>query len=34
MPFAEENLKRFLVLNGFTEQTVLNPGQRVKIVTE
>lgn len=34
MPFAEENLQRFLVLNGFTEQTTLRPGQRVKIVTE
>ena len=34
MPFGEENLKRFLVLNGFTEATVLQPGQRVKIVTE
>ena len=34
MPFAEENLPRFLVLNGFTERTTLRPGQRVKIVTE
>jgi len=34
MPFAEENLTRFLVLNGFTETTTLAPGQRVKIVTE
>jgi predicted Zn-dependent protease len=34
MPFAQENLKRFLVLNGFTETTTLEPGQRVKIVTE
>jgi predicted Zn-dependent protease len=34
MPFGEENLQRFLVLNGFTEATTLQPGQRVKIVTE
>jgi predicted Zn-dependent protease len=34
MPFGAENLKRFLVLNGFTESTRLQPGQRVKIVTE
>ncbi|MGD1876658.1 MAG: M48 family metalloprotease [Kiloniellaceae bacterium] len=34
LPFAEENLKRFLVLNGFTETTTLQAGQRVKIVTE
>ena len=34
MPFAEENLKRFLVLNGFTGTTTLKPGQRVKIVAE
>jgi predicted Zn-dependent protease len=34
MPFAEENLKRFLVLNGFTEAATLQPGQRVKIVAE
>jgi predicted Zn-dependent protease len=34
MPFAEENLKRFLVLNGFTEQTALTPGQRVKVIAE
>ncbi len=34
MPFAEENLKRFLVLNGFTLVTRLEPGQRVKIVAE
>jgi len=34
MPFEEENLKRFLVLNAFTESTALQPGQRVKIVTE
>ena len=34
MPFGDENMKRFLVLNGFSESTVLQPGQRVKIVTE
>src|SRR3546814_313039 len=34
MPFAEENLKRFLVLNGFTETATLTPGQRLKIITE
>jgi predicted Zn-dependent protease len=34
MPFEEDNLKRFLVLNAFTERTALQPGQRVKIVTE
>lgn len=34
MPFAEENLKRFLVLNGFTEATTLQRGERVKIVAE
>jgi predicted Zn-dependent protease len=34
MPFAEENLKRFLVLNGFSGTTTLQPGQRVKIVAE
>ena len=34
MPFEEDNLKRFLVLNAFTERTALQPGRRVKIVTE
>ncbi len=34
MPFGAENLQRFLVLNGLTESTTLQPGQRVKIVTE
>jgi predicted Zn-dependent protease len=34
MPFAEENLERFLVINGFTGTTTLKPGQRVKIVAE
>lgn len=34
MPFGEENLQRFLVLNGMTEATRLAPGQRVKIVVE
>lgn len=34
MPFAEENLKRFLVLNGFEGSTKLQAGQAVKIVTE
>jgi predicted Zn-dependent protease len=34
MPFGQENLQRFLVLNGFTEQTTLQPGQRVKTVVE
>lgn len=34
MPFGEESLKQFLVLNGFTESTTLTPGQRVKIVRE
>jgi len=34
MPFGRENLQRFLALNGFTEQTALQPGQRVKTVVE
>ena len=34
MPFGAENLKRFLVLNGFPDTVVLRPGQAVKIVTE
>src|SRR3546814_15576293 len=33
MPFAEESLKRFLVLNGFTETATPTPGQRLKINT-
>lgn len=34
MPFAGENLKRFLVLNGFDENVVLQSGQSVKIIAE
>ena len=34
LPFGEENLQRFLVLNGMTASTTLRPGQLVKIVTE
>ncbi|HMA16270.1 MAG TPA: M48 family metalloprotease [Kiloniellaceae bacterium] len=34
MPFGDDNLQHFLVLNGFTEASALTPGQRVKIVSE
>jgi len=34
MPFGDDNLKHFLVLNGLTETSTLAPGQRVKIVAE
>src|SRR3546814_16792700 len=34
MPLAEENLKRFLVLNGCTAQPPLTPGPRLRNTTE
>ncbi|NIA71083.1 M48 family metalloprotease [Pelagibius litoralis] len=34
MPFVEENLKRFLVLNGFDRNVTLQTGQAVKIIAE
>ncbi len=34
MPFGEENLRRFLVLNGLDQNATLDAGQSVKIVSE
>ena len=34
MAFDKYKLKRFLVLNGLGQKSVLRPGQKVKIVTE